>query len=149
MWELNYKKCWAPKKGLMLLNCGAGEDSWESFVQQRKLNQSFLKEINPEYSLDGLMLKRKHFDHLMWRADSLEKTLMLGKTEGKGKRGPQRIRWLNNITDSMGMNLSKLWEILKDREDWYVALHRLAKSWTGLTNWTINIYIFFFLFSLQ
>ena len=79
------------------------------------------------------------------RADSLEKTLMLGKTEGKGKRGPQRIRWLNNITDSMGMNLSKLWEILKGREAWHIAVHGMAKGWTGFTDWTtINIYIFLF-----
>ena len=98
----------------------------------RRSNQSILKEINPEYSLEGLMLKLKfqYFGRLMQRVNSLEKTLMLGKTEGKIKRGQQRERWLETITDSMGMNLSKFQEIVKDRGGWHAAVHRVAKSLT-------------------
>ena len=97
-------------------------------------NQSILKEINPKYSLKGLTLKQKlqYFGHLMQRAGSSEKTLMLGKTEG-GRRGRQRMRWLDGITDSMNMNLSKLQEILEDREVWHAAVHAAAKSWTRLS----------------
>ena len=100
----------------------------------RRSNQSILKEINPEYSLEGLMLKLKmqYSGHLMRRANSLEKTLMLGKTEGRRKRGRLRTRWLDNITSSMDMNLSKLWKIVKDRKAWRAALHWVAKS---PTNW--------------
>ena len=100
----------------------------------RRSNQSILKEINPGYSLEGLMLKLKlqYFDHLMWRADSLKKTPMLGKIESTRRSGWQSIRWLDSITDSMDRSLSKLWEMVKDRKTWHAAVHEHAKSWTWL-----------------
>ena len=118
---------------------------WRRFLKvlwtARRSNQSILKEINPEYSLERLMLKLKlqYFGHLMWRANSLEKTLMLGKIEGRRRRGHQRMRLLDDVPDSVVMSLSKLLQMVKNRETWRAAVHGVMKSWIQLSDWTTTI----------
>ena len=118
---------------------------WRRFLRvpwTARSNQSILKEISPKYSLEGLMLKLKHqyFGHLMWRAHSLEKTLMLGKIKGRRRREWQKTKWLDGITDSMDMSLSKLWDMVVDREAWRVTGHGVTKSWTWMSDWTTTNY---------
>ena len=132
---MNWKLCPSEPRSLVVCRINKWRLSRIPWTARRS-NQSIRRETNPEYSLEGLTLKLQCFGHLMWKANSLEKTLMLGKFKGKRRRGQQRMRWLDGITDSMDVNLSKLWEILEDRGVWHVTVRRVTKSWTWLTNWT-------------
>jgi len=139
MWELDHNEGWAPKNWCFWVV--VLEKSLQIPLHCKKIKPVILKEINSEYSLEGLLpkLKLQYFGLLKWRANSLEKTLMLEKMEGKRRRGRQRVRWLDSITDSMDMNLSKVWEIVEYRGSWGAPVHGVAKSQTWLSNWKTTI----------
>ena len=142
MRELDYKESWTPKNWCFELLC-----CWRLLrvpLTARRSNQSILEEINPEYSLEGLMLKLQYFHHLMRRTDSFEKTLMLGMIEGRKRWGQQRMRWLDDITDSMNMSLSKLWELVMEGKPGVLqsmGSERVRHGWVTELNWTENIFM--------